>query len=431
MKQHILENGESNGENTTLGIQDLGDSISGYGVIKDDIEKIMGNNKDDFKFYSNDLLQKLGVEGTKQGFFVNIKQRKVISEKGLKYKNKMYYTLDELPDGFYNVEYEDKNTESPQIGNIETMSLDANSWKFIVSDIKYGGYVNKGQVFYKKDGAENWEKTENDYFVVSEPGKYDVKVVDVAGNESETKKAYAYAKNGLILYYDGINNTKKGHDANTTTWEDLSGNNNDGTLYNFKNNSESGWTNNGIVCNGEDNYIKTKDVNFENNYSITVDLTFEENKYVKRSGSNHVILMGILDNDDIAWKRFTMHTWENENNEEKILDGRMFIGGNFYDGKEKNRFSPGEMKGYKTKEGKRDNIIYTYDGSTMNAQLYINSILIAEKQYIAKPYKIQYFKTGTGNYKTYNTIRIYNRALNEEEIKANYKIDKERFNITE
>ena len=48
MKQHILENGESKGENTTLGIQDLGDSISGYGVIKDDIEKIMGNNKDDF-----------------------------------------------------------------------------------------------------------------------------------------------------------------------------------------------------------------------------------------------------------------------------------------------------------------------------------------------------------------------------------------------
>ena len=188
MKQHILENGESNGENTTLGIQDLGDSISGYGVIKDDIEKIMGKNKDDFKFYSNDLLQKLGVEGTKQGFFVNIKQRKVISEKGLKYKNKMYYTLDELPDGFYNVEYEDKNTESPQIGNIETMSLDANSWKFIVSDIKYGGYVNKGQVFYKKDGAENWEKTESDYFVVSEPGKYDVKVVDVAGNESEIQK---------------------------------------------------------------------------------------------------------------------------------------------------------------------------------------------------------------------------------------------------
>ena len=188
MKQHILGNGESKGENTTLGIQDLGDSISGYGVIKDDIEKIMGNNKDDFKFYSNDLLQKLGVEGTKQGFFVNIKQRKVISEKGLKYKNKMYYTLDELPDGFYNVEYEDKNTESPQIGNIETMSLDANSWKFIVSDIKYGGYVNKGQVFYKKDGAENWEKTESDYFVVSEPGKYDVKVVDVAGNESEIQK---------------------------------------------------------------------------------------------------------------------------------------------------------------------------------------------------------------------------------------------------
>ena len=43
-------------------------------------------------------------------------------------------------------------------------------------------------LFYKKDGAENWEKTESDYFVVSEPGKYDVKVVDVAGNESEIQK---------------------------------------------------------------------------------------------------------------------------------------------------------------------------------------------------------------------------------------------------
>ena len=58
MKQHILENGESKGENTTLGIQDLGDSISGYGVIKDDIEKIMGNNKDCL-LYTSDAADEL------------------------------------------------------------------------------------------------------------------------------------------------------------------------------------------------------------------------------------------------------------------------------------------------------------------------------------------------------------------------------------
>lgn len=394
----------------------------------------MGTNKDDFKFYSNELLQKLGVEGTKQSFFVNIKQRLVISEKGLKYKNKMYYTLDELPNGFYNVEYEDKNTEIPQIGSVEMMSLDKSSWKFIVNDIKYGGYVNKGQVFYKKDGAENWEKTENNYFVVSEPGKYVVKVVDTAGNESETKVAYAYAKNGLILYYDGINNTKNGHDANTTTWEDLSGNNNNGILYDFENNSESGWIKNGIVCNGKNNYIQTKEVNLANNSSITVDLTFEENKHVKYlAGFNkHVILNGLSGaNDNNSWKKFSMHTWYNGSDEEKILDGRMYIGGNYAEGGEANRFSPEEMKDYKTKEGKKDNIIYTYDSSTMNAKLYINSILIAEKQYTTKPNEIEYFITGKENYKTYNTIRIYNRALTQEEIKTNYEIDKERFNITE
>ena len=438
MKQHILENGESNGENATLGIQDLGDSISGYGVIKDDIEKIMGNNKDDFKFYSNDLLQKLGVEGTKQGFFVNIKQRKVISEKGLKYKNKMYYTLDELPDGFYNVEYEDKNTESPQIGNIETMSLDANSWKFIVSDIKYGGYVNKGQVFYKKDGAENWEKTENDYFVVSEPGKYDVKVVDVAGNESETKKAYAYAKNGLILYYDGINNTKKGHDANTTTWEDLSGNNNDGTLMGFDNTNMTCWNDDSLEFNkvtwGE--YVVIDNItSLPEEYAVQIVLshsgTVQDTDYKCSSI--------ISTRSDKWWYDETM---DHGKGFEIFSNGRIKNIATTIEDMEKNHFSTTKVwTNISLSPNQRSSILlnkysekvqmykgidkkYEADTGKINGTTFNNRLVINGRGRVADKINYQF----QGNI---SSVRIYNKSLTEEEIKANYEIDKERFNITE
>ena len=39
-----------------------------------------------------------------------------------------------------------------------------------------------------------------------------------------------YVTSGLVLHYDGINNTGNGHSGTTTTWKDLSGNNNDGRL---------------------------------------------------------------------------------------------------------------------------------------------------------------------------------------------------------
>lgn len=39
-----------------------------------------------------------------------------------------------------------------------------------------------------------------------------------------------YIKDSLTLWYDGIQNTRQGHNPNAITWEDLSGNNIDGEL---------------------------------------------------------------------------------------------------------------------------------------------------------------------------------------------------------
>lgn len=111
-----------------------------------------------------------------------------------------------------------------------------------------------------------------------------------------------------------------------------------------------------------------------------------------------------------------------------ILDGRIYIGGNAITNIN-DRFSPEDMNSYKTQEGKTDNVIYTYDANTKTAKLYINSHLVSTKIYSCETNKIQYFFSGTANYKTYNDILIYNRALTKDEVDNNYQIDKTKFNL--
>jgi len=43
----------------------------------------------------------------KYTFFVNVDKRSIISTVGFVYDGKTYYTLEQVPDGVYNVEYND------------------------------------------------------------------------------------------------------------------------------------------------------------------------------------------------------------------------------------------------------------------------------------------------------------------------------------
>lgn len=62
-------------------------------------------------------------------------------------------------------------------------------------------------------------------------------VVNVSGEDG-------YNQVGLLLHYDGIDNTGSGHDASSTTWKDLSGNGNDGTVHN------GAWENDALIFDG-------------------------------------------------------------------------------------------------------------------------------------------------------------------------------------
>lgn len=70
------------------------------------------------------------------------------------------------------------------------------------------------------------------------------------GSRQYTSNSGGYMQNGLMLQYDGINNTGNGHSDNTSTWFDLSGNGNHGELREFDNTSNSGWKNNCLKFDG-------------------------------------------------------------------------------------------------------------------------------------------------------------------------------------
>ena len=90
--------------------------------------------------------------------------------------------------------------------------------------------------YYKIDAGEYVEgKTEYTFLDLFPEQQYviSVKVVDEAGNElifTQTVATLSYVTDGLILHFDGIRNTRAGNNPLTTSWEDLSGGNHDGTI---------------------------------------------------------------------------------------------------------------------------------------------------------------------------------------------------------
>ena len=95
----------------------------------------------------------------------------------------------------------------------------------------------------------------------------DTSKIDEIYNKAIAVKDTGYVSDGLVLYLDGINNTGNGHDSNATTWKDLSGNNNDGTL------NIANWTENSFKSDSTNkSYVKLPNVLTGNNY--TIQLTF-------------------------------------------------------------------------------------------------------------------------------------------------------------
>ena len=99
------------------GIEYVGTDIQNIGKNPDGIfdenrlEEIFSENESGitdrtgYMYYDTEMIQALGLEEIEYEFFVNIAKRSVVSIEGFNDGEKRYYTLEQVPDGVYNVEY--------------------------------------------------------------------------------------------------------------------------------------------------------------------------------------------------------------------------------------------------------------------------------------------------------------------------------------
>lgn len=374
-------------------------------------------NKEGYRYWSAEYIKdNLKIEGVEQSFFVNLEKRSIVSYEGLEYEGRTYYTLEQLPNGLYNADYEELSG-TPTF-DVKTEEIENDKWRFTISNIQYNGYINKWQVSYQLEGKNYWNTTEDLSFVVEEQGNYKIKLVNekIESSEKEVVLAREYVKDRLILHYDGINNTGEGDDkhSNTTmTWKDLSGQENNATLNGFNNTETSGWKENRLVFDGEDDWVRLKNI-IKNQEAFTIEYVAN-----KKRNKSWEYLWGVKAN------YFGL--------ESNAADSRLWY---YCNNEKKEHVSITDIKGNNNEVVSNTIAI---NGKLM--KIYKNGIKLREIEvenlpsvYTTVGDNFGIGADGDGNYKTmidYYTFRIYDKALSDAEIRKNYEIDKNRFELSE
>lgn len=117
-----------------------------------------------------------------------------------------------------------------------------------------------------------------------------LEIIEEAGKEELSdfeKLQSSYVQDGLVCWYDGIYNTVSGHDKNATVWQDLTGNNNNGTLKNINNTDDSGWTSNSLILDGIDDWVQMTQIPASED-GITVEIVAKVLDVSEGSQENYI-----------------------------------------------------------------------------------------------------------------------------------------------
>lgn len=232
---------DSDGNQITPGIQKIGKDINNLGeeniaVIFSSTESGITDIKG-FRYYDQITLERLGLEDMENEYLVNIEKRLIICTEPFQDNGNKYYTLDQLPDGLYNVEYEQ------QTGIISYEAIlegeRENNIRIRIFNISYDKYVNKWQVRYRlkaNDGEEEnaWKTTEsfigNETSIqVNELGVYEVQVFHEDEIESEIKEVKVEAISELKIgdYIDYVpDKVSQGYSSTNLSFDKTGSNNN-------------------------------------------------------------------------------------------------------------------------------------------------------------------------------------------------------------
>ena len=213
--------------------------------------------------------------------------------------------------------------------------------------------------------------------------------------------------NGLQLYLDAAN--KRSYSGSGTTWTDLSGRGNNGTLMNGPtfNNGNGG----SIVFDGTNDYVSNGTPNLQQNW------TLEAMCYMTSNASFGIFGQGIGSSNQ------GLHILY-QNNSRGMIYG-MYANDNDY----QNNYRPTTNIWY--------HWVFTYNHSTYAKQFYADSSL----QIAPSSVQNQYLGTGQFNIGAifsaasspangrFAFVKMYNRVLSAQEILQNYNATKSRFAI--
>jgi Tfp pilus assembly protein PilE len=274
--------------------------------------------------------------------------------------------------------------------------------------------------------------------VTDKQGKVDTKIFSCGeGNKTNDD----YIKDGLILNYDGINNTGSGHINTQSFWRDLSIKKNDGIMQGFiTNDSNSGFRENSLKFDGVNDTVDTKlpgATTFNADSDFTMSVMFDFNTVTATGapdsageGDTGIVLgCAFYSGYGIAW---TTPVQGDTNN--IVITSFLRVNSN----------SSRITKNINATDKK---ICFTqvYSKSKNSHSLYCNGVLVNKTTAATADAWFDGDELGniginkdqiySGNARptyvdmsVYNA-KIYNRALSEDEIKVNYSVDRVRYGM--
>ena len=295
-------------------------------------------------------------------------------------------------------------------------------------------------------GSQNTTKVYVNYGGTIKAEKYRNRVVnDDTENNNERTTANtselinSYITKDLVVLLNGEYNSGTTHSNNTEIWADLSGLKNDAILNGFSFNDESGWIYNGLQLTGNE-YISIPNIDSD---EITIEIVA---KIDNINVDNEIPLLTNLNNGGVGLK---------------FLKATNASGNVRFDVSYRNVSAAVVTDSVKNNTELEQGKIYSISGSFGKVELeagrdddaegnraYTTAMLLGINGNIeGKDFRSTYLKPATGtsfviggdsivgatpqtNFTgTIYSIRIYSRALTDEEIKENFEIDKVKYGI--
>ena len=279
--------------------------------------------------------------------------------------------------------------------------------EMILADLQVEKQINpeyNEDEFLNKVLIENGLEVEEDIVTVDgwnfEIDRDIPKIIGNIGREEDKK-------NNLIAWYDGIKNTETGHNYETTTWSDLTGNNITGATING-----ATWTEEGLLFDGSNDWVNMNSILMPEQENFTLDIVMSLNSYT----NNQYYILGQNNDSSDATNRFGLNYYNSQIN----IWGSMI--------------TSGISSGYNPKLTEKVNVTIIRDGN--NIELWINGEKKSEQS--KEGLKIYQENTilgkwGMSNYYYFKgiiySIKVYNENLTKEQVEKNYNKNNKRFSI--